>query len=43
MDGRFHFDVEIAAPIIGLIVGYRGTLKPADQMSPQGEAAAGDA
>ena len=25
-DGRFRFDVEIAAPLIGLIVGYRGTL-----------------
>ncbi len=28
-DGQFVFDVEIAAPLIGLIVGYRGRLKPA--------------
>jgi hypothetical protein len=27
-DGRFGFDVEIIAPLIGLIVGYRGTLEP---------------
>jgi hypothetical protein len=26
--GRFHFDVEIAAPLVGLIVAYRGTLTP---------------
>jgi hypothetical protein len=26
--GRFCFDVEIAAPIVGLIVAYRGTLAP---------------
>ena len=26
--GRFGFDVEIAAPLVGLIVGYRGTLEP---------------
>jgi hypothetical protein len=25
-DGRFRFDVEIAVPLIGLIVAYRGTL-----------------
>lgn len=28
-DGKFRFDVEIGAPFIGLIVGYRGTLEPA--------------
>ena len=28
-DGQFHFDVEITAPLIGLIVAYRGTLHPA--------------
>ncbi len=27
-DGRFVFDVEIAAPLIGLIAAYRGTLQP---------------
>lgn len=27
-DGRFRFEVEIAAPLVGLIVGYRGTLEP---------------
>ena len=27
-DGRFFFDVEISAPLVGLIVAYRGTLKP---------------
>ena len=27
-DGRFRFDVEIAVPLIGLIVAYRGTLSP---------------
>jgi len=26
---RFRFDVEIAAPLVGLIVAYRGTLEPA--------------
>lgn len=25
-DGRFHFDVEVSAPLVGLIVAYRGTL-----------------
>ncbi|MDJ0612678.1 MAG: DUF4166 domain-containing protein [Rhizobiaceae bacterium] len=25
-DGKFHFDVEMVAPIVGLIVGYRGDL-----------------
>ena len=28
-DGKFRFDVEIAAPLIGLIVAYRGSLEPA--------------
>ncbi len=28
-DGRFNFDVEIAAPLVGLIVAYRGWLEPA--------------
>jgi hypothetical protein len=28
-DGRFAFDVEISAPMIGLIVAYRGELDPA--------------
>lgn len=27
-DGLFAFDVEIAAPVLGLIVAYRGTLEP---------------
>lgn len=27
--GRFCFDVEISAPFVGLIVGYRGALDPA--------------
>jgi len=27
-EGRFAFDVEIRAPLIGLIVAYRGTLEP---------------
>ncbi len=27
-DGQFCFDVEIAAPLIGLIVSYKGVLKP---------------
>jgi hypothetical protein len=26
IDGRFCFDVEISAPFVGLIVGYRGSL-----------------
>ena len=29
-DGRFNFDVTIRAPLIGLIVAYRGWLEPAD-------------
>ena len=28
-EGRFAFDVEIGAPLVGLIVAYRGSLKPA--------------
>lgn len=24
--GRFHFDVEISAPVVGLIVAYKGSL-----------------
>lgn len=28
VDGRFVFNVEIAAPVVGLIVGYRGWLEP---------------
>lgn len=28
VDGRFVFDVEIAAPLVGLIVAYRGSLLP---------------
>ncbi|WP_447760816.1 DUF4166 domain-containing protein [Sphingopyxis panaciterrae] len=29
VDGKFHFDVEISAPLIGPIVAYRGMLEPA--------------
>ena len=29
VDGQFRFDVDISMPIVGLIVGYRGTLEPA--------------
>ncbi len=29
-DGRFHFDVPIALPVIGLMVHYRGWLKPSE-------------
>ena len=28
-EGRFRFDVEVSAPIVGLIVAYKGTLSPA--------------
>jgi hypothetical protein len=28
VNGQFYFDVEISAPFIGLIVAYKGTLKP---------------
>jgi hypothetical protein len=34
-DGRFRFNVEIAAPLVGLVVAYKGTLEPiaaADQI-----------
>lgn len=35
IDGQFCFNVEISAPVIGLIVSYRGLLKPvADPGSP---------
>ena len=27
-NGKFHFDVEISAPVIGLIAAYQGELKP---------------
>ncbi|RRN75587.1 SDR family oxidoreductase [Agrobacterium deltaense] len=27
-NGRFHFDVEISLPFIGLVVAYKGTLEP---------------
>ena len=27
-DGQFHFDVEIATPLTGLIVAYKGRLEP---------------
>lgn len=27
-DGQFGFDVEITAPVVGLIVAYKGTLRP---------------
>jgi hypothetical protein len=30
-EGRFRFDVEIAAPIVGLIVAYKGVLEPVGQ------------
>jgi hypothetical protein len=29
VDGRFHFDVEIGAPIAGRLIRYRGWLRPA--------------
>jgi hypothetical protein len=29
-DGQFHFDVPIALPLIGIIVHYKGSLKPAE-------------
>jgi saccharopine dehydrogenase-like NADP-dependent oxidoreductase len=34
IDGRFAFDVTIRAPLVGLIVAYRGTLEPAATVSP---------
>jgi hypothetical protein len=30
-DGEFHFDVPIALPLIGTIVHYKGSLKPAEK------------
>jgi len=27
-DGEFNFDVEIRAPLVGLIVSYKGALRP---------------
>ena len=30
VDGRFHFDVPIALPLVGLLVHYRGWLTPAE-------------
>ncbi|WP_166943963.1 SDR family oxidoreductase [Sphingopyxis panaciterrae] len=30
-DGKFHFAVEISAPLIGLVVAYEGMLEPADR------------
>ena len=27
-DGRFHFDVPIALPLVGTVVHYRGWLRP---------------
>jgi saccharopine dehydrogenase-like NADP-dependent oxidoreductase len=30
-DGQFHFDVPIALPLIGTIVHYKGSLKPAEK------------
>ena len=32
-DGQFHFNVEIRAPIIGLIVAYAGLLQPVNPVS----------
>ena len=34
-DKRFHFDVRIALPLVGLLVHYRGWLAPA--VAPQSE------
>jgi saccharopine dehydrogenase-like NADP-dependent oxidoreductase len=34
-DGQFHFDVPIALPLIGTIVHYKGSLKPAEMSLPQ--------
>jgi hypothetical protein len=31
-EGQFFFDVEISAPIVGLIVAYRGTLEPVPEI-----------
>jgi len=32
--GRFHFDVEISAPVVGLIVAYKGSLEPSQSGDP---------
>jgi saccharopine dehydrogenase-like NADP-dependent oxidoreductase len=32
-DGRFCFDVEIAMPLVGLIVAYKGTMDPSEDQS----------
>lgn len=32
-DGRFHFDVPIALPIVGLMVHYRGWLEPSQKQA----------
>jgi hypothetical protein len=34
-EGRFHFDVPIALPLIGTIVHYRGWLDPVDQIATE--------
>jgi saccharopine dehydrogenase-like NADP-dependent oxidoreductase len=34
-DGQFHFDVPIALPLIGTIVHYKGSLKPAEKSLQQ--------
>lgn len=31
VDGKFQFDVEIAAPLIGLIAAYKGTMAPCSE------------
>ncbi|MGH6781067.1 MAG: DUF4166 domain-containing protein [Sphingomonadaceae bacterium] len=36
-DGLFHFDVPITLPVVGLIVHYRGWLKPAVMANAGGE------
>jgi saccharopine dehydrogenase-like NADP-dependent oxidoreductase len=35
-DGRFHFDVPIALPLIGTIVHYKGSLKPVELVRSKG-------
>jgi hypothetical protein len=35
IDGRFHFDVSIALPLIGMIVHYKGSLEPAEMSLQQ--------
>ena len=34
-DGRFHFDVAIRLPIVGLLAHYRGWLEPATTIARQ--------